>query len=361
MSSNKNKWTTFEVMRGKPIQTLIWSVIIVTIFKIGIIVYSDNPALTLIEAANLRAIGLSPILYILAIPVFPIVAFLLRGYYSRKLPKQTQYKEVNQTVNNTGFKWNMIYSLIIGYIMYFVCGGVLRLLIDMIEEQVPEGITSGDNPFALLLLIAGEMAVYIIMIVFVIKFVKSFHKKMIKKTGTNQALIMGLRQGYYWEQLYPMYRNNGDVERIIRILESGCATSIKGACSKYTSIKNMKKTAMGVGIIGGIITAIIAVLTCGLGNMATKEFNATLTEGESYDEYMTKKKNNEALREAERQEKKLKNNQQAQLNQKEKEMYAAKKRYVDQANYNTRTHYTAERRGEYKKAVNEYNRMKKNM
>ena len=132
MGSKQNKWTTFEVMRGKPVQTLIWSAIIVTILKIAIIVYSDNSALTVIEAANLRAIGFSPIVYIFVIPLFPIVAFLLRGHYSRKLPKQTQYNEVNQTVNNTGFKWNMVYSLIIGYAMYFVCGGVLKTLIDMI-------------------------------------------------------------------------------------------------------------------------------------------------------------------------------------------------------------------------------------
>ena len=98
IGSKQNKWTTFEVMRGKPVQTLIWSVIIVTILKIAIIVYSDNSALTVIEAANLRAIGFSPIVYIFVIPLFPIVAFLLRGHYSRKLPKQTQYKEVNQTV-----------------------------------------------------------------------------------------------------------------------------------------------------------------------------------------------------------------------------------------------------------------------
>ncbi len=361
MGSKQNKWTTFEVMRGKPVQTLIWSAIIVTILKIAIIVYSDNSALTVIEAANLRAIGFSPIVYIFVIPLFPIVAFLLRGHYSRKLPKQTQYNEVNQTVNNTGFKWNMVYSLIIGYAMYFVCGGVLKTLIDMIEEHMPEEIMSGDNPFGMLMLLAGEMIVYVLMIVMVIKFIKAFHKSMIKKTGTNQALIMGLRQGYYWEQLNSQYRNNADVERIIRILESGCATSIKGACRQYTSIKNMKRTAKGVGIIGGIITAVIAVITCGLISMTAKEINKTLTDVEPYDEYMARKKTNDAIWEAEKQEKKMKNAQQAQLDQKRKEAYAAHKRYEDQMNYNPNTHYAAERRGEYNKLANEYNNMKKNM
>ena len=57
--------------------------------------------------------------------------------------------------------------------------------------------------------------------------------------------------------------------------------------------------------------------------MTAKEINKTLTDVEPYDEYMARKKTNDAIWEAEKQEKKMKNAKQAQLDQKRKEAYAA--------------------------------------
>lgn len=288
MNGQKNKWSTFDVIKSKPIIPFVISLVITIIIKKAIYIYGLNPDLSFSDQTLFLSIGNSPVLYVLVIPLFFIVSFLFKGHYSKKYPKQEIKEEVNMVVDNTAFKWKGIYSLLIGYVIYFIGGGCITLIERSISDKLwpenAEDITSSALKADIAVNLCAFAAI-IVLIIIDIKIVKAIHKAMMKKTQTNAYLIAGLLTGYYTDELYPQYRNEDDLYNIIKILETGTVSSIKGACRMYSICSSLKKHGKRFGI--GML--IFTVITCGLGIMAgdafMKEFHDDIKGRMTWREY----------------------------------------------------------------------------
>ena len=282
-NDERNVWTTGEIVSGKTLQVAIMTVIICVIltkaanFLLTILINIGNTAVGVTSIAHLGIFSV-----VLLIPAFFITIPILKFYFNRgKLPEQTDEVKNSQVKNedevsekDTKFKWHLIYSLALGYIVLiitiFIGRGVGNSMMNQASE-LPD--VSGQ---AILLYLGALIVSVILPIVFAIIFTRILNKFMIKITKTNQDLLGKMKNGYCLENIPTRYRNQKDIMGIVKILENGEALSLNGAVRLYRIKVVIYKICKSCAIIGIIFGAIITLITMGSINTVSSEIEGNI-------------------------------------------------------------------------------------
>ncbi|WP_237746065.1 hypothetical protein [Bifidobacterium saguini] len=161
------------------------------------------------------------------------------------------------------FTWYSYYSVIVGFVLWAIFG----TLISMLLQQIAGNDIYTNTTLAMLTAFVPMIVSYFIAR-YAIKFID---KAIYARAHTNDLRIAAIAEGYYDSE----FKDAEQLQKTVFLLKKNRVQSVAGA-KRYVSLSNGLKKA---GIIGGIITAILGILTFGMISKIGKGVLDTSTGG----------------------------------------------------------------------------------
>lgn len=155
-------------------------------------------------------------------------------------------------------KWNIVYSVIFGYILLLVLIQLAKIADPLLSAHASKEGASAITHSFLILLVCGILP-------FALAFlsVKAVNRLMVRLTRTNQELIEEIRAGLHDDKLPPSLRNEEDIECIIQILNAAMASTVRGAAAVYMVKRALVKLYRSLGKCGGLLAIPVGLVTMG--------------------------------------------------------------------------------------------------
>lgn len=333
----EKQWSFKDVVVGKTLMVII-ATIVATVLINGLV----NTLIRIAAEAKGQMSYFTiqaPISVLFVIPAFFVsTAVICLILNVKSVPNEMKLSQKIVADTEKKFKWNLAYSLMVGYVVLCILMVVAsKIMNSIIGDFEADNLTLG-NIFGT---IFGVLLCLIIPFVITALFIKWFNAMMFEKTGTNVGLIQALSNGELNNELPEKLRNAEAINGIITILKRPTATTLSSAIMQYKFICTAKKIAIKSAKVGVVIGIIIAIISFGMMNSLMKEMENNIRgigmdlargidESRAYDAAASaKKKYNNALFQS-----KVKA---------EKEAEFRVRRAADQLNYNANT-YEAQRR-----------------
>ena len=213
------RWTAKEVVVGKTFWFLILTILLSAVLILGV-----NSAITYVMHLNrgnslfVYNYGLGIFSLVLVLPAGAFVILLLKLAGNWKLSRLTPEEAAVRHARDVKFKWSPLYCLPIGY-------GALVLMYLLVSMPLMELVRGSSNPICaflipLVLIFGPLVAVFLA--------VPAFNRAMIRRTGTNQALVRELWAGLHNDQIPQKYQNQRDLTAISLILLKGQVCNVRG-------------------------------------------------------------------------------------------------------------------------------------
>lgn len=172
------------------------------------------------------------------------------------------------------FTWYSYYSTIMGFALWAVIATLLGLLLMQV---------AGDEAYTDINLAMLTTLVPMVLSYFIAKYaVKLITKAIYARSRTNDLRIAAISEGYYAGE----FKDVAEQNKVILMLSKNRAHSVAGAKHYISLMSGLKKA----GIIGGIITAILSILTFGalakLGKDFELEMSPMARDRAEYDAYI---------------------------------------------------------------------------
>lgn len=155
-------------------------------------------------------------------------------------------------------KWNIVYSIILGYILLLVLGSLgVRTFFEWAPRVGYDDVSNITRLF-MLVLVCG-----ILPYVLAVLSVKGITTLMVRLTRTNQELIEEIRAGRHDAKIPEMFRNKEGVEGIIRVLNGAQASTVRGAVAVYGIKEGLAKLCRALGKYGGLLNLVLVLVSMG--------------------------------------------------------------------------------------------------
>lgn len=228
------KWTMKNILTGKTRPVIILTIILTIVFN-----KLFNQLMTrevIVEGGlyssytNHFSIGIYGAVF--AIPAGFISILIVKFFMNIKKGKPDSFDDERK------FKWYSIYGTVCGFVILFLLANLNSTLADQMEiSNVWDGFK-------------WAFAVIIIPVVIAVISAKLLNKVMIRITNTNGKLIEAIQSGRYDAE----FSNMDDKNRVLKLLEKGNVSSIKGGLW-FLRIRDFT-----IIVVGGIIFAMFFLL-----------------------------------------------------------------------------------------------------
>lgn len=257
------RWTAKEVVVGKTFWFLILTILLSAVLILGV-----NSAITYVMNLNRGnslfvynyGLGIFSLVLILPAGAFAILLLKLAGNW--KLSRLTPEEAAVRHARDVKFKWSPLYCLPIGY-------GALVLLYLLVSMPLMELLRGSSNPVCAFLI---PLVLIFWPLVAVFLAIPAFNRAMIRRTGTNQALVRELWASLHNDQIPQKYQNQRDLTAISMILLKGQVCNVRGAAALYQLqqiSQAIDRVCRPVLIVLGVV---LLFLTLGLLQFMGREF-----------------------------------------------------------------------------------------
>ena len=257
------RWTAKEVVVGKTFWFLILTILLSAVLILGV-----NSAITYVINLNrgnslfVYNYGLGIFSLVLILPAGAFVILLLKLAGNWKLSRLTPEEAAVRHARDVKFKWSPLYCLPIGY-------GALVLLYLLVSMPLMELLRGSSNPVCAFLI---PLVLIFWPLVAVFLAIPAFNRAMIRRTGTNQALVRELWASLHNDQIPQKYQNQRDLTAISMILLKGQVCNVRGAAALYQLqqiSQAIDRVCRPVLIVLGVV---LLFLTLGLLQFMGREF-----------------------------------------------------------------------------------------
>ena len=172
---------------------------------------------------------------------------------------------------DTKFKWHCTYSLASGYVVLIISALICKGIGSSLWDRA-DGITEINGQY-IYTMILGIVIMGFVPYIIAFIFTKYFHRFMLKVTETNKVLLEDFMNGCYMNEIPEKLRDSRSINGIIKTLKNGEAFSVRSAVSVYQTKQVVLKICKPIAIVGGIIVAILTVLSFGAFNTVESELS----------------------------------------------------------------------------------------
>jgi hypothetical protein len=263
------RWTFWAVVRKKPIKFLALTLLFTYLLLRAV----DPLFVQLIHGLGIKHVP--DLVYILII----LAAFVVGGFLSGTVLKLVsnftlkrmepgEAQKLFESQNH--FFWSRLYGLVVGYLVLAITANL--------SSDIMLKIVKGNSPLNILIILVGLAIPLLLANVAA----RVLNRVMIKLTGTNKQLIADFKAGRYNDKVPQRYRNQSDMDGILRTMENAEAGTIYTAIPVYGLKKHisrtLKQTGKAVGIFALILTALAVVFGMGMSNFINNEIERDMAE-----------------------------------------------------------------------------------
>ena len=259
------RWTTGEIIVSKPLTTLALTAVLAFVLILKVLDPISTPLAKLLHIST-RTTAESVFvitLLVLGVAVSAVLSvILLKLAYNLALSRMDPAEAAAWHAKSARPKWNIVYSLLLGYLLLVILASAGISLYSQWHKTIDPGSGSG-----LLLSLLACVVCGILPYIIAALSIKWINKGMVKLTRTNQELIEEIRAGQHNAKIPENYRNEEDIEGIIRVLNGAQASTVRGAVAIYwtkcTLVEMGKAIAKMSGVVAVVLGVIIVILTLG--------------------------------------------------------------------------------------------------
>lgn len=223
------RWTIKDVLVGKPLWVLVLALYLATTLFPSVLSRVLNPLPTGLTV--LTPVFLLPSAVVITLLVLQL---LLNAWTATMDPEIA----VRFHARGSRFQWTHLYSLIAGFVIWFV---LCLVFAKVVEVATPD---NSDISAVVLLLTLLGMVVPIVAAVSASRHINQF---MTRFTGTNRELIEEIALGMHDKKIPKRFYNERDLCGILTLLAAGRTSSVTGAVLMYAANQWSSRTSHKLG------------------------------------------------------------------------------------------------------------------
>lgn len=266
-SEKPPRWTAGQIVVGKPLTFLA----LTALLTVGLIMAFDPMATKAANQLGIQRGSQEETVFVLScIGVFFIVSVivsitLLKLISNAILARMDPAEAASRHAKAARPRWNIVYSIILGYILLLVFCTIAQRIFDQMNE-IPSSMEASDLTRMLLLLLLCGFLPYVLAVLCII----GINKGMVRLTRTNQELIEEIRARQHDSKIPEQFRNETDIEGIIATLNGAQASTVRGAAAVYWVKCTLGTLFQAMGKAGVVLAKATFVLS--IGTVAAVEF-----------------------------------------------------------------------------------------
>lgn len=258
---NRPHWKAREIIAGKPLTFLL----LTAVLTFGLVVKVVDPIATplapkldIVRGSQRESAFVVTLLVGTAVISAVLAVTLLKLVCNAVLSRMDPEAAAAHHAKAARPKWNVVYSMILGYILLLVLGRLgVRTLSEWDSRIGYDGVSAITRQI-LLMLVCGILP-YVIAALSV----KGITALMVRLTRTNQELIEEIRAGLHDAKIPEAFRDEEGVEGIIRVLNGAQASTVRGAVVVYGIKRGLAELYRTLGKCGGLLGLAVGLVTMG--------------------------------------------------------------------------------------------------
>lgn len=222
------RWTIKDVLVGKPLWVLVPALYLATMLFPSVLSRVLIPLPT----------GLTVLTPVFLLPSAVITLLVLQLLLNAWTATMDPEIAVRFHARGSRFQWTHLYSLIAGFVIWFV---LCLVFAKVVEVATPD---NSDISAVVLLLTLLMLVVPIVAAVSASRYINQF---MTRFTGTNRELIEEIALGMHDKKIPKRFYNERDLCGILALLAAGRTSSVTGAVLMYAANQWSSRTSHKLG------------------------------------------------------------------------------------------------------------------